>query len=178
MGLDAQLKEVETGFLICSRSAPVPNDDHGSRFRQELARFRFNRAMSGRVTEVVGSLVESSGPFRSGSAIRAKSLIPRGEISRGEIVAFRGAQSPSTCSEKPTAFCFGDRVVTCGARPSLRVGPKMLGRVIDAKGTPRDTLGEYPAVRALPVDVLAPAALDRTIIDEPLGCGIRAIDGF
>ena len=54
----------------------------------------------------------------------------------------------------------------------------MLGRVIDAKGTPLDTLGEYPAVRALPVDVLAPAALDRTIIDEPLGCGIKAVDAF
>ncbi len=33
-------------------------------------------------------------------------------------------------------------------------------------------------MRALPVDVLAPAALDRTIIDEPLGCGIKAVDAF
>ncbi len=82
------------------------------------------------------------------------------------------------CLDKPHGTRFGDRVVTCGAKPSLRVGPQLLGRVIDAKGQPLDSLGEYPAVRSLPVDVLAPAALDRTLIDEPLGCGIRAVDAF
>jgi flagellum-specific ATP synthase len=132
---------------------------------------------SGRVTEVVGSLVESSGPFCS-VGDSCEIVNSRGEIFPGEIVAFRGAKVLSMCLEKPHGICFGDRVVTCGARPALRVGPKMLGRVIDAKGTPLDTLGEYPAVRALPVDVLAPAALDRTIIDEPLGCGIKAVDAF
>lgn len=129
------------------------------------------------MTEVVGSLVESSGPFCS-VGDSCEIVNSRGEIFPGEIVAFRGAKVLSMCLEKPHGICFGDRVVTCGARPALRVGPKMLGRVIDAKGTPLDTLGEYPAVRALPVDVLAPAALDRTIIDEPLGCGIKAVDAF
>lgn len=132
---------------------------------------------SGRVTQVVGSLVESSGPFCSvGDSCEVVNA--DNEVFPGEIVAFRGSKVLSMCLDKPNGTRFGDRVITCGARPSLRVGPRLLGRVIDAKGQPLDSLGEYPAVRAIPVDVLAPAALDRTLIDEPLGCGIRAVDAF
>ncbi len=126
---------------------------------------------------MVGSLVESSGPFSSvGDSCEVVNADH--EIFPGEIVAFRGSKVLSMCLDKPHGTRFGDRVVTCGARPSLRVGPLLLGRVIDAKGQPLDSLGEYPAVRSIPVDVLAPAALDRTRIDEPLGCGIRAVDAF
>jgi len=132
---------------------------------------------SGRVTQVVGSLVESSGPFCSvGDSCEVVNADH--EVFPGEIVAFRGSKVLSMCLDKPNGTRFGDRVVTCGARPSLRVGPELLGRVIDAKGQPLDSLGEYSAVRSIPVDVLAPAALDRTLIDEPLGCGIRAVDAF
>ncbi len=126
---------------------------------------------------MVGSLVESSGPFCSvGDSCEVVNA--DNEIFPGEIVAFRGSRVLSMCLDKPNGTRFGDRVITCGARPSLRVGPRLLGRVIDAKGQPLDSLGEYPAVRSIPVDVLAPPALDRTLIDEPLGCGIRAVDAF
>jgi flagellum-specific ATP synthase len=54
----------------------------------------------------------------------------------------------------------------------------MLGRVIDATGQPMDSMGEYRAVRSRLIDGAAPQALDRTPILEPLGCGIRAVDGF
>lgn len=132
---------------------------------------------SGRVTEVIGNLVESSGPFCSvGDSCEV--ITSGGERFAGEIVAFRSSKVLSMCLEKPHGIRFGDRVVTCGAKPSLRVGPELLGRVIDAKGQPLDSLGEYRAARSLHVDVLAPAALDRTLIDQPLGCGVRAVDGF
>jgi len=132
---------------------------------------------SGRVTEVIGNLVESCGPFCSvGDSCEV--VTSGGDKFAGEIVAFRSARVLSMCLEKPHGIRFGDRVITCGAKPSLRVGPELLGRVIDAKGQPLDSLGEYRAARSLQVDVLAPAALDRTLIDEPLGCGIRAVDAF
>jgi flagellum-specific ATP synthase len=54
----------------------------------------------------------------------------------------------------------------------------MLGRVIDATGQALDGMGEYRAERSRPIDGVAPAALDRTLINEPIGCGIRAVDGF
>jgi flagellum-specific ATP synthase len=80
--------------------------------------------------------------------------------------------------DKPNGVRFGDRIVTWGAKPSLRVGPDLRGRVIDATGNPIDGLPEYQAERCLPVDDLAPSPLDRVLIDQPLTCGIRAIDGF
>src|SRR5690349_933505 len=132
---------------------------------------------SGRVTQVVGNLVESAGPFCSvGECCEIRDT--SGAAFAGEIVGFRGPNVLSMTLEKPNGVRFGDRIVTWGARPSLRVGRDMLGRVIDAAGRPIDAAPEYKAERCIPVDDLAPAPLDRVLIDEPLDCGIRAIDGF
>jgi flagellum-specific ATP synthase len=131
----------------------------------------------GRVTNVVGNLVESAGPFCSvGESCEV--IDSRGIAFPGEIVGFRGSNVLSMCLEEPQGIRFGDQIVTWGARPSLRVGPEMLGRVIDASGAPLDSLGEYRAIKSKLIDGVAPRALDRTPISDPLGCGIRAVDGF
>src|SRR5580658_7251282 len=131
----------------------------------------------GRVTQVVGNLVESAGPFCSvGESCEV--IDSRGIAFPGEIVGFRGSKVLSMCLEEPQGIRFGDQIVTWGARPALRVGPEMLGRVIDATGKPLDSMGEYRATKSRLIDGVAPLALDRTVISEPLGCGIRAVDGF
>jgi flagellum-specific ATP synthase len=58
------------------------------------------------------------------------------------------------------------------------VGPELLGRVIDATGTPIDHGSACRSREIWPLDAAPPKALDRGLIKEPLGCGIRAIDGF
>lgn len=131
----------------------------------------------GHVTEIVGNLVESRGPFCSVGE-SCELVDSAGTTFPGEIVGFRGSNILSMCLETPRGLRFGDRIVTWGARPSLRVGPKLLGRVIDATGRPLDSKGEYAATRSVLVDGSAPLPLDRTLITEPLGCGIRAVDGF
>jgi flagellum-specific ATP synthase len=132
---------------------------------------------SGRVTHVVSNLVESAGPFCSvGECCEIRDS--SGAAFAGEIVGFRGPKVLSMTLDKPNGVRFGDRIVTWGAKPSLRVGPDLRGRVIDATGNPIDGLPEYQAERCLPVDDLAPSPLDRVLIDQPLTCGIRAIDGF
>ncbi|HLW87076.1 MAG TPA: FliI/YscN family ATPase [Terriglobales bacterium] len=132
---------------------------------------------SGRVTQVVGNLVESAGPFCSVGE-SCEILDSSGEAFPGEIVGFRGSSVLSMSLDKPHGIRFGDRILTRGARPSLRVGPELLGRVIDATGRPIDSLPEYKAAQSMLVDGVAPLPLERVLIDEPLGCGIRAIDGF
>ena len=132
---------------------------------------------SGRVTQVVGSLVESAGPFCSVGE-SCEILDSSGEAFPGEIVGFRGSSVLSMSLDKPHGIRFGDQIITRGARPSLRVGPGLLGRVIDATGRPIDSLPEYKATQCIPVDGTAPLPLERVLIDEPIGCGIRAIDGF
>jgi len=58
------------------------------------------------------------------------------------------------------------------------VGTNLLGRVIDGVGAPLDS-GDVDIgnTRRL-LDTAAPLPLERIPIREPLGCGIRAIDGF
>src|SRR3984893_18299527 len=88
---------------------------------------------TGRVTKAVGHLVESDGPFCSvgeGCAI----LTEDGRAFSGEIIGFRGRTVLSMPLERPSGIRFGDRIVTRGTQPSLRVGPAMLGRVIDGTG--------------------------------------------
>src|SRR6266478_2770441 len=131
----------------------------------------------GRVTHVVGNLVESVGPFCSvGESCEMEDS--NGNLFPGEVVGFRDSTVLSMPLDKPQGIRFGDHIVTWGARPSLRVGPELLGRVIDARGNPLDSLGEYRATRTVPIDGTVPLPLSRVPISEPLSCGVRAIDGF
>src|SRR6202023_717329 len=132
---------------------------------------------TGRVTKVVGHLVESDGPLCSvgeGCAI----VTEDGRTFSGEIVGFRGRTVLSMPLERPAGIRFGDRIVTRGTQPMLRVGPAMLGRVIDGTGKPIDNLQPYGAREHWPLQGEAPLPLSREPIRSPLGCGIRAIDGM
>jgi len=131
----------------------------------------------GRVMQVQGNLIESAGPFCSVGE-SCEIIDSSGDSFPGEIVGFRGSTILSMALQKPQGIRFGDRIMTWGTRPSLRVGPELLGRTIDAEGTPLDSGGEYRAAKTVPVDGSAPLPLERVPIREPLGCGIRAIDGF
>lgn len=131
----------------------------------------------GRVTKSVGHLIESDGPNCSvgeGCAI----LTDDGQSFAGEIVGFRGRTVLSMPLESPSGIRYGDRIVTRGTRPSLRVGPQMLGRVLDGSGKPLDGKPAYRAEMHWTLNGDAPLPLDRVPIREPLGCGIRAIDGM
>jgi len=131
----------------------------------------------GRVLQVVGNLIESEGPFCSiGESCEITSA--SGKKYSGEVVGFRGSTMLSMAVENPQGIRFGDRIVAWGARPSIRVGSELLGRVIDAAGNPLDSKGDYRGGQAMWVDGLAPQPLDRVPIREPLGCGIRALDAF
>jgi flagellum-specific ATP synthase len=131
----------------------------------------------GRVNQVVGNLIESEGPFCS---VGESCLITdqNGKSYSGEIVGFRGSTMLSMTADQPQGIRFGDQLVTWGARPSIRVGPKMLGRVIDTAGNPLDGKGDYRAIHSVTIDGTAPLPLERVPIREPLSCGIRGIDGF
>ena len=131
----------------------------------------------GRVSKVIDDLVESEGPFGcvgEGCAI----LTSDGRTLAGEIVGFRGRMVLSMPLERPVGVRFGDRIVSRGTRPALRVGPDLLGRVIDGAGEPLDSRGPYSAREYVPLRRTGPLPLARAIIRQPLGCGIRAIDGL
>lgn len=131
----------------------------------------------GKVTQVVGQLIESEGPFSTvGEACEI--VDSGGRHWPGEIVGFRGHTVLSMALRRPTGIRYGDQVVVFGRRPSLRLSEQLPGRVLDGAGHPIDG-GAAPACRErYALDREAPLALARTPIHDPLGCGIRAIDAF
>ena len=131
----------------------------------------------GRVTQVVGPLVESQGPFCSVGEI-CHIEDSQGRILPGEVVGFRGTTVLSMPLESPHGVRHGDRLVTWGEHPTLRVGDAMLGRVLDGRGHPLDALADYPARDYRALDGKPPLPLERESIRQPIGCGIRAVDAF
>lgn len=131
----------------------------------------------GRVTQVVGPLVESEGPFCSVGEI-CQVIDSRGRVLPGEIVGFRGTTVLSMPLELPRGVRYGDRVISWGERATLRVSEAMLSRVIDGSGQPLDSRGSYRGRDYRPLEAAAPLPLERIPIRDPIGCGIRAVDAF
>ncbi len=69
----------------------------------------------------------------------------------------------------------GDRVTLRSGGLAARIGPGLLGRVVDALGRPVDG-GPPVAGTRVTVDAAAPAAMSRRRIDTPLPVGVRLID--
>lgn len=132
---------------------------------------------TGRINKAVGFLVESEGPLCSVGE-SCEIIGTDGEAHPGEVVGFRGRTVLSIPLGRPQGIRYGDRIVTMGVRPRLPVSDNLLGRVIDATGTPIDSLGNYRAPDSCALNSSPPQPLDRTPIRESLGCGIRAIDGM
>ncbi|HEV2469750.1 MAG TPA: FliI/YscN family ATPase [Candidatus Sulfotelmatobacter sp.] len=131
----------------------------------------------GRVTQVIGPLVESAGPFCSvGEVCQIQDA--NGRVLSGEIIGFRGSTVLSMPLESPRGVRHGGRVVTWGEHPVLPVGEELLGRVISGTGAPLDSLPRYRAQQYQPIDGAAPLPLERNSIRESVSCGIRAVDAF
>jgi flagellum-specific ATP synthase len=131
----------------------------------------------GEVTQVLGQLVESNGPFCSAGEL-CEVWDGSGRPYQGQIIGFRGPTVLSMTFETPRHVRFGDHVVTWGARPQVTVGDRLVGRVIDALGAPIDGLGDIELDERRDLEHAAPHPFDRQLIHEPLGCGVRAIDGL
>ncbi len=72
----------------------------------------------------------------------------------------------------------GDICKRTGKVVSVPVGDALLGRVVNALGQPVDGAGEIKTTDTRPVEVPAPAIMDRQSVDEPLLTGIKAIDSM
>ncbi|MBL8213423.1 MAG: F0F1 ATP synthase subunit alpha [Bryobacterales bacterium] len=72
----------------------------------------------------------------------------------------------------------GDEVKRTNRIMSVPVGPKLVGRVVDALGRPIDGKGPIDATETLPVERIAPGVVDRSPVKEPLQTGIKAIDSM
>src|ERR1700739_2563568 len=108
----------------------------GASLAPYLARLEACSALrwQGRVTQVVGPLVESQGPFCSVGEI-CNIYDAQGRVLPGEIIGFRGSTVLSMPLDLPRGVRHGDRIVTWGERPALRGREELLGRGMGGQGT-------------------------------------------
>ena len=72
----------------------------------------------------------------------------------------------------------GDTVRRTGRIIEVPVGECMIGRVVDAMGTPIDGKGPIKAEQFRPVESPAPSVLDRKPVSVPMQTGLKAIDAL
>jgi flagellum-specific ATP synthase len=131
----------------------------------------------GQVLESVGQTIESAGPPASvGECCEIQDQM--GGAHAAEVIGFRGSNVLSMPVEAVEGIRYGDPVWSLGMTAEIEVGAALMGRVLNAQGTPIDG-GPPPAVsRTLPLDGTVRSPLGRVPIREPLCTGIRAIDGL
>jgi FliI/YscN family ATPase len=131
----------------------------------------------GEVTEMVGLLIASRGPVVSIGdfcEIRTSS----GRSIRSQVIGFRNDRVLSLPLEEMDGLQLGDRVIARKEDALLRVGPGLLGRVLDGFGRPIDEGPPLQTCAAYPLYAPAPCPMEREHILEPLVTGVRAIDGM
>jgi F-type H+-transporting ATPase subunit alpha len=72
----------------------------------------------------------------------------------------------------------GSTVVRTGKRAGIGVSDELLGRVVDALGSPIDGLGAVRAEDYFPIEREAPGVIERKPVNVPLQTGILAIDSM
>jgi flagellar biosynthesis/type III secretory pathway ATPase len=80
--------------------------------------------------------------------------------------------------EEPSGLQPGDQIVARQGQSLLRVGPGLLGRVLDGLGRPLDGGRPIDAEDHYNLYTTPPNPLSRNAITQPITTGVRAIDGF
>jgi len=72
----------------------------------------------------------------------------------------------------------GDECSTTGKQLSVPVGESLLGRVVDAIGTPIDGKGDLNEATTYPLEKIAPGIIKRESVSVPVQTGIMSIDAM
>ncbi len=133
----------------------------------------------GRVSEVIGLVVESSGPDAEVGEICLIGSERRARV-MAEVVGFRDGRTLLMPLGEITGIRPGDQVVGVGRPLMAPVGDAVLGRVLDGLGNPidggepLDAGGRHVERRVL--DARPPSPMLRAPIDRRLALGVRAMD--
>ena len=148
-----------------------------SRARERILRANPVR-VSGRVTDVIGLVIEGNGPgMPIGGACTIERRDGRASVA-AEVVGFRKDRILLMPLGDVSGIEPGNRIVAARAHPTVRVGRGLLGRVLDGLGNPLDRGGWIPAEREVALQGVPINPLQRSPIREPLDLGVRAINAL
>jgi flagellum-specific ATP synthase len=134
-------------------------------------------ALVGSVAQMIGTTVSAAGfpaPVGAVAAIERQSGPPLA----AEVVGFRDDLTVLYPLSEPNGVRRGNRVRLIRTAHWLRVGPELLGRVINAEGKVVDGRPQPALGDRVPLQRPAPDPCIRPRIDEPLVTGVRTIDGL
>ena len=154
--------------------APTPSLEPYRRRIQQIDTVRMN----GKVSQVIGVVVESQGPPAHIGEIcdifvkRSSPPLP------AEVVGFRENRVLLMPLGEMHQIGPGNEVVSARSSLTVRVGPGLLGRVLDGLGSPIDGGVPLRADREMSVNRRPPNPMTRPRIADPLVFGVRAMDGL
>ncbi|MCI7260622.1 MAG: flagellar protein export ATPase FliI [Selenomonadales bacterium] len=133
----------------------------------------------GKVTQVIGLVIESQGPTVSlGELCYIKSHFPDVLPIPAEVVGFREGYVMLMPVGEIQGIGPGCEVVSAQKTLNVKVGPELLGRVLDGLGNPMDDKGPLLCKTEYPLQADPPPPLTRPRIKDNLYVGVRAIDGL
>lgn len=132
----------------------------------------------GRVTRVVGLVIESIGPYAPVGEVCVLRDRHGNETAKCEIVGFRDNHILSMPLGEVRNIEPGMEIAATGAGLSVRPSNDLLGRILDGLGNPIDGKGDllpapHRSIYAQPINPLL-----RRRIEKPVATGVRAIDGL
>lgn len=133
--------------------------------------------VNGRITETIGMLIKAIVP---NVKIGEICLVKReGEPLRTEVVGFTRDEVILSPLGEMTGIGPSSEVIPTHLPLHIKVGPQLLGRVLNGLGEPLDEATKGPLVldEIYPVIQSPPDPLKRKRIEEPISVGVRAIDG-
>ncbi len=130
---------------------------------------------SGRVTQVIGLLIESNGPVAHLGEV-CHIYTRNGVTIPCEVVGFKEGRVLLMSLGEMTHIAPGSEVYPTGEIHLVPVCKQMVGRVINALGEPIDGKGPIRAERYYKVTAAPPEALQRNRISQVMETGIKAID--
>ncbi len=134
--------------------------------------------VNGRVSEVIGLVIESVGPTTSLGDVCSIRARDGEEICMSEVVGFRSNRVLSMVLGSASSISPGSEIVASGKTFSVGVGMDLLGRVLDGLGRPMDGLGQIGIEEVRSIYSSPPNPLERKRISLPISSGIRSIDSL
>jgi flagellum-specific ATP synthase len=135
-------------------------------------------AVTGRVAQAVGIVIEASGPFTSvGEICEITREDGQGTV-MAEVMGFREDRVLLMPLGEMQGIGPGSRVVMKGHAASVAVGPQLLGRILDGLGQPLDGLPPLRSELRYPLHAVPLNPLHRSRITQPIDLGIRSVNAL
>lgn len=130
----------------------------------------------GKVSEITGLIIKARG-LRVSVGDACRIYRDDGGVTDAEVVGFRGPEALLMAIGPTTGVRPGSLVLPTGRRLHVRVSERMVGRILDALGSPIDGRGDFSG-EPYPIVSEPVNPLQRQRITEPLDLGVRVLNGL